>query len=112
LTEFVDGPAAGQCLSLRRAPLFLRVVVNRYGREKTWDALDQLHDTPAAGEDLFAYRKVEDGGSIHLYRSPRRLSGWYAMAKYALIEPQPDDRTMRDTEKWRAWCLALALAEK
>jgi hypothetical protein len=112
MTEFVDGPAAGQVLMLRRAPLFLRVTVNRYGREKYWDALDQLDDTPVPGEDLIAYRKVEDRGTVHLCRSPRRLSGWFAIAKYALIEPQPADRVMRITSAWRTWCLTLAEAEK
>lgn len=112
MISFVDGPAAGQVVTLKRAPRYLRVTCTRKGREPTWDALDQLGDEPRADEALYAYRLVEGGHPVHLCMSPRRLSGWYVMGKYALVEPQPDDRTMRVTEAWRAWCVALAAAEK
>jgi len=109
--KFLDGPAAGQCLALRRAPIFLRVVVNRYGDKKTWDALDQLGDTPKAGEDIFAYRLASQPRHMHLCRSPRRLSGYYAMADYRFVGQQPDDATLRNADKWRAWCIEQAKAE-
>jgi|GEM_PF-6502906 len=34
MTRFLDGPAAGVVLALRRAPLFLRVVCNPRRKEK------------------------------------------------------------------------------
>lgn len=50
---FLDGPGKGQGLNLKRAPLFLRLVVKPDGRI---DALDQLEDRPADEERLYAYR--------------------------------------------------------
>lgn len=54
MTRFEDGPAAGVNLSLRRAPMFLRVVQNNQTGE--WDALDQLDDTPEKNETIFVYK--------------------------------------------------------
>jgi hypothetical protein len=101
---FKGGPAAGQVLALRRAPLFLRVT---HARE-AFDALDQLDDTPAEGEQLYAYRRVGEAGSVHLcVRGKNRgASGRYAVAAYEAVEPQPDDATMRSTGAWRDWCRA------
>lgn len=108
MTKFTNGPADGVVLSLRRAPLYLRVTKQRYGDK--WDALDQLYDTPTIHEDLYAYRKVSDDGTVHLKVSKGR-GGFFAMATYEFIEPQPDDRTMRVTEQWRWWCQAKAAKE-
>lgn len=44
MSNFIDGPAKGVHLSLRRSPMFLRAVCEPNGK---WDALDQLTDTPA-----------------------------------------------------------------
>ena len=49
MTRFLDGPAAGVLLALRRAPLYLRVVYHAK-REEPWDALDQLADVPGEHE--------------------------------------------------------------
>lgn len=105
MISFLDGPAAGETLALRRGPLFLRVVLAPRGKDR-WDALDQLNDAPNAGEKLYAYRRQGKAASMHLRctgRGGKAASGYYAVAEYRFVEPQPDNATMRDTEKWRTW---------
>jgi len=98
MTKFLDGPAAGVVLMLRRSPTFLRVC--HKGRSE-WDALDQVSDTPRAGEVLYAYRLVKDDGVVFV-----RPGGAYRLAEYAYIaDTQPSDEAMRDTMTWRGWCL-------
>jgi hypothetical protein len=105
MTGFTDGPAAGQTLYLRRAPVYLRVAV---GPKVQVDALDQLDDEPADGEQLHAYRKVSDDGTAHVdsrdAKTGRRIGRWYACATYAVADPQPDQDTMRSRDAWRGWC--------
>lgn len=104
MTRFIDGPAQGHVLSLARAPHFLRVVVNRAG---VVDGLDQLDDTPEAGEKLYAYEVVGEVGRCHVYRRGKGAgpSGWFAIANYKLCEKQPTDEEMRTTERWHEWAL-------
>jgi hypothetical protein len=64
VTRFIDGPAAGTVLSLKRSPLFLRAVQDPL--DGKWDALDQLDDAPRPGERIVVYRKTEDRGMVHL----------------------------------------------
>jgi hypothetical protein len=110
MVKFTDGPAAGVVLALKRAPLLLRVVRDPSKRpakgRSPWDALDQLADTPQAGETIHAYRRIGKATRCHLLVSPRSASGWFAVAEYAAVEPQPDQATMTETATWRAWCLA------
>ncbi len=118
MTNFLDGPAAGITLMLRRAPLFLRVTydktfasaVCKKGRTE-WDALDMLDDTPAAHEFLYAYRREGNAGSVHIdgrdSKTGRRFGRTYTTAEYVLVQEQPDDETMRSAEKWQAWCTAM-----
>lgn len=98
MCRFLDGPAAGVTLLLRRAPLFLRAVNNR----GDWDALDQLNDTPAAHEAIVAYRRVAAPAIAHINRGGHG-SGWYALADYRVVVDQPAEAELRDTAKWRAW---------
>lgn len=109
MTRFHDGPARSKVLMLRRAPLLLRVTVDPEGKV---DALDQVADTPAAGEVLYAYERQGKPGAVHIDFTRPRGSAWYAIADYRLCDPQPADATMRDTEGWRAWCLAEQAARK
>ena len=104
MTTLVDGPAANVILNLRRSPLFLRVVQNRISKE--WDALDQLDDIPKPTETIVAYRLLSNDGCMHLLirGKYKKAGGWYPVSSYGVVEQQPDDATMRDTEKWRAWC--------
>jgi hypothetical protein len=104
MLAFLDGPAADQTLMCRRAPKFLRVVFNG----KAWDALDQLSDEPKPTERLHCYLRVRAAGACHIRMSPRKNSGWYAMADYRHYAPQPPDDVMRSTARWRGWCVQEA----
>jgi hypothetical protein len=110
MTTFRDGPAEGVFLSLRRSPLYIRVVRNQVGE---WDALDQLDDTPAAGETLFAYRL--DGepvvAMVDGVRNGRRCGWREVMAWYDVVAEQPDRDVMANTAEWRAWCVERQKAE-
>jgi hypothetical protein len=55
MIHFLDGPATGQLLMLRRAPRYLRVTKSPRG---VWDALDRLDDTPTAEEQVYVYVRV------------------------------------------------------
>ncbi len=107
MITFFKGPANGIVLDLRRAPLFLRVVQKI---TKEFDALDQLDDEPTFSERLFAYRRVGKAGRVHIQHTykGKRTCGWYAMAEYRFVDPQPGDDVMRSKEKWQAWAKAQA----
>lgn len=104
MIRFSDGPAAEQLLMLKRAPLFLRVVMNATTQQ--WDALDQLLDKPAAGEAIFVYRLVGKPSYAMLdwTEKGRRVGGQFASATYSYVAEQPDEATMRNRDKWREWC--------
>ena len=108
MTRFNKGPADGKMLELLRMPmpLFLRVTKTADG---TIDALDKLDDAPAKDEELFVYVKSESQGTVHLDgrdKHGKRFGKWMECCTYTLHERQPDDSTMRDQEKWAAWCKA------
>jgi hypothetical protein len=111
MLKFLDGPAAvvGNGLLIRRAPLHLRAVRVPGGN---WDALDQLDDEPQPDEAVFAYRQVRSRGTVHVRQAGRGNSGFFVMAEYALVEPQPAEDVLRDTSKWRAWCLAQQAVQR
>ncbi len=111
MIRFLDGPAEGKALLLRRAPFLLRAVHNK--RTDTWDALDQLADAPRRGETAYVYVRVEaleDVGSMHINArsrmTGRHTGGWTKCATYRLYHEQPDDSTLRDTVSWQAWAKA------
>lgn len=99
MTRFLNGPAEGQTLMLRRAPIFLRVV-EKAGK---WDALDQLGDSPESGETLHAYR-ISKRPQGHVHLNAGKASGFYSMASYLLCEKQPTAEEMRDSRAWESWC--------
>lgn len=104
---FFRHPLFRGSLSLKRTPKFLRFACAGIATcSRNWDALDQLDDEPREGETLMAGVLV-DQSSVHLDRvvKGRRVGEWHSTATYELIEPQPDAATMRDNEKWRAWCM-------
>jgi hypothetical protein len=109
LTKFLDGPAAGVVLSLRRAPIFLRVVRNKLARsqEKAWDALDQVDDTCKPREEVVVYVRAGEATMVHVCARPRG-SGWYAMAQYKMFDPQPSPDDVFLNEDWQAWCYKQA----
>src|SRR5262245_10530111 len=98
-TKFIDGPAEGQILLLRRAPLLLRVVIDQ---QRTWDALDQLTDTAEPNEKVYVYQLVKDEGTMQLNMG-RRGGGWYRVATYRLYGDQSDQETLHDNSKWQEW---------
>jgi hypothetical protein len=99
MVKFLDGPAVGEVLQLRRAPLLLRVVRDARGK---WDALDQLSDAPDRGETIFVYYVTGKPTDVHI-NAGRKGSGWYKFAEYRFFEHQPTDHSMRDTAAWRSW---------
>jgi hypothetical protein len=117
VTRFIDGPAEGALLMLQRTPLYLRATIRRTDAGKRgFDALDQLDDTPAPDETIVAYRLASTDGTIHIDRTDprtrRRVGSWHRLVTYAVVDPQPDDVTMRDITKWRAWCLERQKEDK
>lgn len=98
MTRFQDGPAKGQVLMLRRAAMFLRVT-EAAGK---FDALDQLGDTPAPNEKLYAYAIAEQPAMSFVRMSGGR-GGAYPIATYKFVTPQPTDAEMRGEDAWAAW---------
>lgn len=108
MTRFTDGPAAGVVLGLRRSPLFIRVVLDRYAEKPIWDALDQLHDQPKPSEDLWVYKLVKCEG-IACVRMAKG-GGCFPIAEYVYVPEQPPVEVLKNMEKWRAWAAAQANA--
>jgi hypothetical protein len=77
VTGSVNAPAGGATLSLRRAPLYVRVVIDRESGRV--DALDRLGDEPRESEDVDVHwlrpgRSVRADGSrvVRPFRGLRR----------------------------------------
>ncbi|MBK1884138.1 hypothetical protein JIN85_17085 [Luteolibacter pohnpeiensis] len=98
MTNFLDGPAAGQVLMLSRAPRFLRVV--QCGLK--FDALDSVHDTPRENEKIHVYQLVGQPGGIFISARGGR-GGAATVATYKLTSHQPEDEEVRGTDDWRDW---------
>lgn len=98
MTTFLDGPAKGVTLRLRRAPVYLRAVTSA-GK---WDALDQLDDRASEDETVFAYELVGEPTWYHI-RAARGQSGCFRGGDYRLTQPQPDEAILRDTTQWQSW---------
>lgn len=95
---FRDGPAQKVTLKLGRAPIFLRVV--RHKTKRTWDACNELHDTPQPEEEIHVYRMVE--GPFTLFVRP---GGMTTSAVYAQVTPPPSDSEVRETDAWMQWTI-------
>ncbi len=104
-TQFLDGPAEKVALSLRRAPLFLRVSFDPAAQK--WDALDLLEDEPFDGEKIFVYRREGEPTLCFVDgRDPKtgkRYGQKLAIGRYRFFASQPDERTLKDNDKWQAW---------
>jgi hypothetical protein len=103
MPHFLDGPARGTDVNTARAPIFLRAVQAPDG---TWDALDQLTDTPRHEETIHVYRRVTKPFFAHVDgtdKNGRRFGRWMMFADYTHHHPQPPDAVARDTTEWRAW---------
>lgn len=94
------GPVEGT-YAAKRAPVYLRGVVDAEGER---DVLDLLEDTPRAQEQVYVYRRVGEAGHVHLRMSgaARRASGFYALADYEYL-PDVDGEQVRERDAWHAW---------
>lgn len=103
MTRFLDGPAAGVMLSLRRAPIMLRVVRSCMGN---WDALDQPEDVAQPREEIFVYRLTAPPSRYHLCirGKGKKDAGFYHSGNYAHLADAPDGEQFRDNDAWAKWC--------
>jgi hypothetical protein len=99
MSRFLDGPAAGVSLLIKRAPALLRAVQKPDG---SWDALDQFTDRPERNERIVVYRRVTEPATVHINRG-RHGCGWQQMADYRVLAEQPADADVRQTSAWQAW---------
>ncbi len=97
MVNFKDGPCMG-ILMLKRAPKYLRAVINTKGE---LDALDQLEDTPNENEVVYVYKREGETGSVHIC-GRKNISGWYAMADYRWM-PEVRGQELRNNETWQKW---------
>jgi hypothetical protein len=111
MIKFLDGPAKGTELNLRRAPVLLRVVIDRDGKV---DALDQLDDLPTPTEKMYVYIIIPHTLTTGIACSRRRGEGCVPLlnADYKLYGTQPTDEQMRDGHQWRAWTEKQKSAEE
>lgn len=107
MIRFLGGPANDVVLSLARQPIFLRVVKNAAG---AIDALDQPDDVPELDEEIFVYRiregSVSHGHMTYSGKDGRRTGRFFAIATYDFLPDQPPADVLRDTSRWRAYCIA------
>lgn len=100
---FLDGPAAGQQLLLRRAPPLLRVVVD--GATGKLDALDQLDDDPEVGEIIHVYQRAGDSEAVFLCSRGPGPSGRYFNATYRHVpDVDVDGEGLEHRLLWQNWC--------
>lgn len=99
MIRFLDGPAAGVVLWLKRAPVLLRAV-EHHGK---WDGLDQIEDDPQPGESVHVYVRSSAVRAVHVSRRSGG-GGVYPMADYRYASRQPGGEHGRDRAKWRQWC--------
>lgn len=100
MIRFLDGPAVGVTLVLRRTPIFLRVVRGRGGK---WDGLDQPDDDPGPTETVYVYALHEHQGGWWWKCQPASEGGWLPNAAYRFFAEQPTDEIVRDGARWREW---------
>ena len=104
MIRFIDGPAAGQILALRRAPIMLRVVGCVRSSKQCWDALDQLGDTAQRDEQVYLYRLTARPTWYHI-RAARGKSGFYWRGDYEFLQDQPSNEVLRDNASYDSWLI-------
>lgn len=105
MTNFEGGPADGKRLMLRRAPVYVRVVIDRSGKV---DALNERGDSPRDDETLFVYRHKPgvEPSACHLNCGRNKGSGFYAVATYVFHQAQPPQFVLRDQALWEEFVYA------
>lgn len=105
MTNFLDGPAEGHALMLKRRPIALRVVVSSGGEV---DALDQPEDRPEDNEVCHLYILAKEGAAAFIDgRDPKtgkRWGGRYMGGDYRLFPDQPEQDVMRRRCDFVEWC--------
>jgi hypothetical protein len=99
MLKLLDGPVEGVYMC-KRAPLFLRAVVDSKSGEK--DVLNQLDDKPKATEQVFVYQRVGESGWVHLKMTKRSQSGFYALGEYRYLQSVYGEG-LREETAWRQW---------
>lgn len=102
MSSFLDGPAGGRSLSIRRAPYLLRVVVDR--ETGALDALDLIADRPSPTEDIHVYRLAAPPQTAHVCGRGAGASGWFEFGIYHHVPDAPVD-ALRDTAAWQRWAV-------
>lgn len=102
MTTFIDGPAKGQHLMLRRSPKYLRVTE---GPNDKWDALDNPDDTPLPEERIYVYELNEHLGMCHI-NAGRGRGGFYPIASYRYVELPTVINPLRANPIWNEWVTA------
>ena len=109
MIRLLDGPAKLETWT-RRAPQFLRCVVDADGKI---DVLDLLTDAPRPSERVFVYRAVKGTTTMRPdgdFACVDDGQGGYkqvadARGDYRWL-PAVDGETLRETEAWRTWVQA------
>lgn len=101
MITLIDGKVEGTYL-VKRAPIFLRAVIDERTGDK--DVLNELDDEPRPTEKVYIYKLFDDTSPVHLNFGGGK-GGFYVMGKYRHL-PDVDGETLRETEVWRAWCIA------
>ena len=99
MLQLKDGPCEG-VYYCRRAPDYLRAVINDKGEK---DALDLIDDTPRDDELVFIYRLEGEPGWMHIHGT--KVHGFYATGTYYYM-PEVDGKLLRDNAEWQKWALA------
>lgn len=109
MIRLADGPAGDVELSLRRAPRFLRIVIDPKGRI---DALDMLDDVARPDETIHVYqgeldtlRALPDDIFVCVSGPDglRQAGGAEGVYRH---RADVDGETLRDTAAWREWASA------
>jgi hypothetical protein len=99
---FIDGAAAGSRLDLRRAPIFLRVVIDR--ESGAADALDQPDDVCKDTETPYAYYRTTEAQEGVLCSRGKGCQR-FVNAEYWSYPTPPDEATLRNNDAWRDWAI-------
>jgi hypothetical protein len=108
MTKFINGPADGVTLMLRRASLLLRVVYSDTKDE--FDALDWITDSPQWHEGVYVYRRIGEPMVMMIdYCDRRGRHGQrVASAEYEFLPAQPAEQYLRRPDAWQSWCRRAA----
>lgn len=107
--QFLDGPASGTTVGLRRAPNYLRVVIGANGKV---DALDLLSDTPREDEKIHVYQLAKArftlGDDVFVCTDDGQGGSRPAAVADAdyCHRPDVDGEQFRETVVWRTWASA------